>query len=182
MRQRTPFVLVFLAACTAAATRPVSTASDPIVMVDATGPVVHTQSSGITAQFNASPDSVFKALIAAYDELGMSGAVVDPSQRLVKRSNMAIARTFAGAGVASLFDCGSGISGPYAERGRIDMTVTSMVTPAGDAPSVTTTVEATVMPSDGTAAGRQRCVSRGGIEERIRRSIARSLGLSSGTR
>ncbi|NUQ21658.1 MAG: hypothetical protein HOQ09_11970 [Gemmatimonadaceae bacterium] len=178
---RTPLValLVACAACASTATTAGSTAvsANPEVLTDAHGNVLRTTDVAATTTVDAKPTDLLRALVASYDAVGVPADVVDPAQQLVSRTSMTMSRTFKGARLSALFDCGQGQFGPRADDGRVTLSIASRVVGSAAPVSLTTRVDASVMPNDGAASSRVRCGSRGILEERIRREAFRQLGI-----
>jgi hypothetical protein len=155
--------------------------TNPAVLIDQSGRVYRTTDSPTAASFATPPDSTFRALVAAYNTLGIEPTLVDPSGRVVARQHLVLRSTFRGKPLSSAFDCGNGQTGPRADQGRITVDVSSRVTSAGSGSAMSTTIDASLVPNDGVSRDPIRCVSHGGIEESLRKEVSMQLGLSTTT-
>lgn len=149
----------------------------PAVLVDQNGRIYRTTEGPATASFPTSPDSTFRALVAAYDTLGFQPTTIDPAQRIVAQQHLVLRSRFQGQPLSAAFDCGDGQFGPRADNGRITADITSRVVAAGSGSAVSTTIDASLVPNDGVSRDPIRCVSHGGIEEKLRREVSIELGV-----
>lgn len=172
-------LLALLAACASAPKAAPDT--NPAVLIDQNGRVYRTTESPTAAAFAASPDSTFRAVVAAYNALGIEPSTADAAERVVARQHLVLRSRFRGKPLSSAFDCGNGQTGPRADQGRITADVTSRVVGTGGGSSVSTSIDASLVPNDGVSRDPIRCVSHGGIEENLRKEIAMQLGLSTNT-
>jgi hypothetical protein len=170
---------LLVAAC--ASTPNAAPDTNPAVLIDQNGRVYRTTEAPAAASFAASPDSTFRAVVAAYNALGIEPSTVDPAGRVVARQHFVLRSRFQGKPLSSSFDCGNGQTGPRADQGRITADITSRVVGTGSGSSVSTTIDASLVPNDGASRDPIRCASHGGIEESLRKEIAMQLGLSSST-
>lgn len=167
-------------AVAACAARPPSAAAPnttPEVLVDQAGRVYRTTDSPAATSFITSPDSTFKAVLAAYTTLGLEPSTIDPVGRVVGRQHMLLRSRFQGQPLSAVFDCGAGQFGPRADQGRITADITTRVIPSGTGSSMSTMIQASLVPNDGASRDPIRCVSHGRIEERLRREVTLNLGL-----
>lgn len=172
--------LATIALVAACATTPSTNATPntaPEVLIDETGRVYRTTDAAATATFPRSADSTFRALSAAYSELGMAPSTVDPAQRLVARQRLILRSRFQGERLSSAFDCGTGQFGPRADEGRVTADITSRVVPTETGSTVTTSIQASLTANDGASRDPIRCVSNGKIEEKLRREVSNQLGV-----
>lgn len=175
-------LLALLALCGACGSTVASTARAPSattrdVLTDENGRVMRTVDLAATATIDANPADVVRALAASYEAVGIPANVVDPAQQLVSRTSMTLSRALRGDRLSVLFDCGQGQFGPRADDGRVTLGIASRVSGSAAPVSLTTRVDAALMPNDGAASSRIHCGSRGIIEERIRREVYRQLGI-----
>lgn len=150
----------------------------PQVLVDASGRVYRTSDTPAAASFVTPPDSTFKAVLAAYNTLGIDPTTVDPAGHVVAGQHMVLRSRFEGQPLSAVFDCGSGPLGPRADEGRISAEVTTHVVASGAGSAMSTMIKAFLTPNDGVSRDPIRCVSRGRIEERLRREVTTRLGLA----
>lgn len=171
------FATAFASACATTSTGAAAPNTTPEVLVDQDGRVYRTTDSPTAAAFATPPDSTFKAVVAAYTTLGLEPSTIDPAGRVVGRQHMLLRSRFQGEPLSAVFDCGAGQFGPRADQGRITADITTRVIAAGAGSSVSTMIQASLMPNDGASRDPIRCVSHGRIEERLRREVTLSLGL-----
>ena len=174
--------LLAVAAAACASTPNATPDTSPPVLIDPSGGVLRTTDAATTASFAAPPDSTFRAVVAAYNALGIEPLTIDPAGRVVGRQRFVLRSRFAGKPLSSFFDCGESQTGPRADQGRITADITSRIVGTGSGSSVATTIDASVVPNDGVSRDPIRCVSHGGIEENLRRQVSMQLGISPSTR
>jgi len=174
--------LLVLGAGACASTPNAAPDTNPAVLIDPSGGVLRTSEGAATASFAAPPDSTFRAVVAAYNALGIEPSTIDPAGRVVGRQHLVLRSRFAGKPLSSSFDCGATQTGPRADQGRITADITSRIIGTGSGSSVSTTIDASLVPNDGVSRDPIRCVSHGGIEENLRRQVSMQLGLSPSTR
>ena len=184
MRYAFPALLALCGACAPPGPTPGSAApaSTPEVMIDQRGKVYRTVDVANTTTMDAKPADVVRALAASYDAIGIPADVVDPARQLVSRSSITMARAFKGQRLSALFDCGQGQILAHADDGRVTFSLTSQVSGTAAPVSVTTRIDASVVPNDGTSSNRMRCASTGVLEERIRKQTLLQLGIAEVTR
>ena len=166
----------FSGACATTATSR-ATGTNPEVLVDANGDVYRTTDTPTATSFAASPDSTFKAAVAAYTALGVEPTTIDPSRRLVARQQMLLRSRFQGEALSTVFDCGVGQLGPRADQGRVVADFTTRIVASGSGSVMSTMIQASVTTNDGASHDPIRCVSRGEIEEQLRREVSIRLGI-----
>ena len=188
MRRSTPAihwiaraVLALATALTAGCARASASAAapdlSPAVLVDENGRVYRTTDGPAAIAFPTPPDSTFRAVVAGYTALGIEPAIVDPSGRIVARQHLLLRSRFQGQPLSAFFDCGAGMVGQRADQGRIFADITTRVIASGTGSSVSTMIQASLTPNDGASRDPIRCVSRGRIEEQLRREVTLTLGL-----
>jgi len=169
--------LALTTGCATASTSTAAPNTTPEVLVDQDGRVYRTTESPAATSFATSADSTFKAVVAAYTTLGLEPTTVDPAGRVVARQRMLLRSRFQGEPLSAVFDCGSGQFGPRADQGRITADITTRIISSGTGSSMSTMVQASLVPNDGASRDPIRCVSHGRIEERLRREVTLALGL-----
>ena len=176
---RTPAILLALlagAACASTATPP--PASDRVLAVDSDGTVIHQSTSDENARalFAAPATRVWPALVAAYTELGIQPTVSDRATGQYGNMGFVAPRRIFGKGLGQYFRCGSSMTGPLVETGRVYANVVSNLTDDGKGGTIVMThVSATLRRNEGTSGDPINCGSTGAIEEHIRTSVARHL-------
>lgn len=167
----------FITACATSSTSAAPPNTTPELLVDQDGRVYRTTDAPAAITFATAPDSTFKAVVAAYTTLGLEPSTIDPAARVVGRQHMLLRSRFQGEPLSAVFDCGAGQFGPRADQGRITADITTRVIASGSGSSMSTMIQASLMPDDGASHDPIRCVSPGRIEERLRREVTLSLGL-----
>lgn len=165
------------AACATSSSSAGAPNTTPEVLVDQDGRVYRTTDSPTATAFVTPPDSTFKAVVAAYTTLGLEPSTIDPASRVVGRQHMLLRSRFQGEPLSAVFDCGAGQFGPRADQGRITADITTRVIASGSGSSMSTMIQASLVPNDGASRDPIRCVSHGRIEERLRREVSINLGL-----
>ncbi|HEX2716961.1 MAG TPA: hypothetical protein VHM67_04725 [Gemmatimonadaceae bacterium] len=154
--------------------------TNPVVMIDENGRTFRSTQSGTVASFDAPIDSVWNAVLAAYSAMEMEANTLDRPGRTIGRNRLIIRRTFNGSRLSTFFSCGDDmVSGPNANNGEITANVVSHLEESGSSTSVATMVTANIRLYTGTSGGAIRCGSTGELEERLRKAIAKQLGVSS---
>lgn len=164
-------------ACVATSTSAAAPNTTPQVLVDQDGRVYRTTDAPTAVGFVTPPDSTFKAVVAAYTALGLEPSTIDPAARVVARQHLLLRSRFQGEPLSAVFDCGAGQLGPRADQGRISADITTRIIASGSGSSMSTMIQASLMPNDGASRDPIRCVSHGRIEERLRREVTLNLGL-----
>ena len=174
---RAVLVFAFIAGCARASTSAAAPDLTPAVLVDENGRVYRTTDGPAALNFPTSPDSTFRAVVAGYTALGIEPAIVDASGRIVARQHLLLRSRFQGQPLSAFFDCGVDMIGQRADQGRLVADFATRVVAAGTGSSVSTMIRASLTPNDGASRDPIRCVSRGRIEEQLRREITLTLGL-----
>jgi hypothetical protein len=181
MRRRRLFALspiLLLAACAPPGT-PATPAPDRVLAIDSDGRVIRrsTADDNARATIAAPVDKVWPALVLAYADLGIDPSVADRAAGRYGNGNFVAPRRMGGHQLSEFFSCGSGLTGPYIENGRLTANVVTTVQPGPDG---TTTLAATyasgtLRRNDGTSTDPIICASTGALEEAMRRAIERRL-------
>lgn len=146
-------------------------------VVDIDRGVYHSTDQGIAVNFNAPRDAVWKALLAAYDDVGLTGTATDTTNLVVSRKKVLIRNVFHGRRASQLFSCGETATGSaQADVGQIIADVRSQVVPGASATRVATLVDAWVIPDGGTSSNSLHCGSTGVLEGELHKALATRLG------
>ncbi|MGH7444748.1 MAG: hypothetical protein ACREKM_07730 [Longimicrobiales bacterium] len=116
-------------------------------------------------------DAVWDVLPAAYEAVGLPQPQLDRANGVALLEGHLARRRVGEERMSRLIECGSGMTGPYADRYRILLTVTTELRPDGDATHVFTRVTAIGGNTSGTG-GDVQCVSRGRLEAMIAKALA----------
>ena len=169
-------MLVFGAACAPPSTP--TPAPDRILAVDSDGRVLRRSTTDEMARvtFSAPMDKVWSALVLSYADLGIEPSVADRSAGRYGNGSFVAPRRLAGRPLAEFFSCGSGLTGPYIDAGRLTANVVTWIQSAPDgSTNATTHAIGTLRRNDGSSPEPIICASTGALEERLRRGIESRL-------
>ena len=146
-------------------------------IVDMDGGVYRLTDQGITASFPAARQDVWKALLGAYDDMGLSAEAADTTIWTVSRKKVVMRNVFKGTRTSRLFSCGETATGSsQADVGQIIANIRSQVTAAATGAHVASLVVAWVIPDGGTSSNALHCGSTGLLEAQLHKAIATRLG------
>ena len=168
--------LLFALACAPTATP--APAPERVLVVDSNGQQIRRSTADENARvsFKASMDKVWPALILSYADLGIEPSVADRATGRYGNGGFVAPRRMAGRPLAEFFSCGSGLTGPYIESGRLTANVVTTVQPAPDGTTTAVTyATGTLRRNDGTSTDPIVCASTGALEEQLRRGIETRL-------
>ena len=170
--------LLVAAGCAPVAT-PATPAPDRVLAVDANGTVIRRSTADENARITiAAPiDKVWPALVLAYAEMGIDPSVADRGAGRYGNGNFIAPRRIKGRPLAEFYNCGSGLTGPYIDNGRLTANVVTTIQP-GPEPGTTiasTYASGTLRRNDGTSTDPLICASTGALEEALRRAIERRV-------
>ena len=174
-------LLALLAAAAACAPTapPATPAPDRVLAVDANGDVIRRSTADEHSRFTvAAPiDKVWPALVLAYAEMGIEPAVVDREAGRYGNANFQAPRRINGRPLAQFYHCGSGLTGPNIDSGRLTANVVTTLRPGTEpGPTLASTyATGTLRRNDGTSTDPIVCASTGALEESLRQSIERRL-------
>ena len=124
----------------------------------------------------APPDAAFEALAEVYQEIGIEIAGIDAAARALNNPDLRISRRLGGERLSRYLSCGSGLTGAFADRFRIQMNILSQVTPGPEGTSVlNTTIQAFGVNPEGTSNTRVPCGSTYQLEYRIAEMVAEKV-------
>lgn len=173
MRTATLLALVLASSCGPAGSGPAPGAAIPPPSVTETGTgmdVVYSSSrSVVTDVVQATPEAAWAALPKAYADMGIPVREVSEASRTLGNSRLAISRRLGDTPLSRYLECGSGLTGPFADRYRIEMLIRTSIVPAdGGAVRVETYLEATGRNPEGSSNTGVPCAST----QRLERDIA----------
>lgn len=131
-------------------------------------------SNGATAITIPVPlDRSWKALSAAYGNLGITVAAADPASHTLGNHQVELRRKLKSERLSSFLDCGTGLDGyPHADEYAVTLDLVTQLTAAdNDGTTVRTLVSATATPVSGLASDPVQCVSNGTLEQRIAKLV-----------
>lgn len=161
------FFLVLLAGCASGGAR---TAPDRVVMETSAGMTRRTGNPVVEVEVALPPDTAFTLIKAAYERIGVEVKSVDPVTRRVGNSNFILRREFGGTPLSAYFDCGDGLTGPFADRARVFVSLMSTVHAKGGGAVITTVLEATAQ-DVATSSDRKHCGTTGKFESQLREAV-----------
>jgi hypothetical protein len=177
MRRRVFQLALSPALLAALACAPVATptpAPERVLAVDSDGRVIRrsTADENSRVTFKAPIDKVWPALVLAYADLGIEPSVADRGAGRYGNGNFVAPKRIAGKPLAEFFSCGSGLTGPYIDQGRLTANVVTTVQAAPDGTTTSVTyASGSLRRNDGTSTDPIVCSSTGALEEQMRRSI-----------
>jgi hypothetical protein len=128
-----------------------------------------TQGAAAPAQaLSATPAETWRAVAAAYKELGIPLTVADSATHVIGARNVPVRRQLADERISHWLDCGTGAMG-LKNADAYSVSLSAMTTVTAQAPgstAVQTVIEASAA-GDGSSEGRVRCASTGQLERRI---------------
>lgn len=147
-------------------------------VIDANRDVYRQTEQGVPILFNASRDSVWKALVGAYSDIGLLPDAADTSVWAVGRSKITMRGAYKGSRTSALFSCGETATGSsQADVGQVIANMRSQITNAGASTRVSTLVDAWVIPDGGTSSNALHCGSTGILEAKLHKAVAARLGI-----
>lgn len=170
-----PVLLVALACAPTATPTP---APERVLAVDSDGRVIRRSTADENARtsFNASMDKVWPALILSYADLGIQPSVADRAAGRYGNGNFLAPRRIGGRPLSDFFSCGSGLTGPYIDSGRLMANLVTTLQPAPDGTTTAVTyASGTLRRNDGASSEPIVCASTGALEEQLRRGIEARL-------
>lgn len=165
--------------CASAGTTPGSIAAptERIVATDNENVYRTTVPPNAKVSLAVAPSRAFDALKAAYEELGIPPATIDPATARIGNTNFWKSRRLADQPISTYLNCGDTLTGPAADVYRIYMSLISAVRPDGKGGSeLETAFTGQARNMDGASGDRVACGSTGRLEERIQKIILAKTG------
>jgi hypothetical protein len=167
---------VLLAACASSGTS--TPAPERVLAVDSDGKVIRRSTADENARvsFSAPVERVWPALVLAYADAGIEPSVADRAEGRYGNPNFPAKKRMAGRQLSEFFNCGSGLTGPYIDQGRMTATVVTTIqaTPEGTTSAVTY-ASGSLRRNEGTSSDPMVCASTGALEEFLRQRIEARL-------
>lgn len=174
-----PFVLLALAGCASRSTSTDLTRARterPLIVDDALITTTN-ETRGIGGTVDAPPEKVWRALTAAYVELGIETRTYDPASGQIGNLNVRLIRRLNGVPLSTYFDCGTGFSGANADDHRLRVNVISYMRAQDTGRMlVETQVQAFATNVEGTSRHEFACTSKGALEGRILEFVRTHIG------
>lgn len=165
-------------ACAQAAPTP-APGPDRVLVVDTDGSVIHqsTADENSRSTYAAPPSKVWPALVLAYTTLGIEPTTNDRSTGQYGNAGFVVPRRIAGRPIAAFFSCGSSLTGPRIDSGRVYGIVMSVLSADGAGGSVVMThVNGTLRMNSGSSSDPINCSSTGELEQLLQKNINEALG------
>ena len=132
---------------------------------------------GIAVTFDAPRDTVWRALVAAYGDIGLLPEAADTTIWAVTRTKIPMRGVYKGTRTSRLFSCGETAAGTsQADAGQVVASLRSQITVNGIGTKVSTLVDAWVIPDGGTSSNALHCGSTGLLEAQLHKAVASRLG------
>lgn len=179
IRRTTLAVAVCVVALSGACASTPSGTERKTVMVDENRRVFRATEQGTRMTFRSPRDSVWRAVVGAYTDLGLPPEVADTATWVVARMKIPMRRVYSGMRTSTLFSCGETITGgSNADNGQIVASARSQIISGNDSTTrIATMVDAYVIPDGGTSSNALHCGSTGAMEARLHKAIGARLGL-----
>jgi hypothetical protein len=115
--------------------------------------------------------SAWAALPAVYERLGMNGSVLNPDENLFGFRHVRAFRSLGDTRMSRLVNCGHQLIGDSGSL-EIQLTVMTILEPAGAGSTVRTWVDATARDQSGSGTAPVQCASTGWLEREIARGLS----------
>lgn len=161
------------AGCTAAPpSEPASTpriiANDPDGFVVSTGTVTTFTNAAVRATLAAPPEATMRALLAAYEQLGIEVTLIDPPGRRIGNPGFSARGTLNRRALSDYLSCGETLSGVRANTHRVSISLVSTVRPQETSSLVDTRLQASVVDrATGNNTDVQPCHTTGLLEKSL---------------
>jgi len=163
-----------LIACAGASTQTPSPNERVLATTDV-GTVRSHDANAADSVIEATPDVVFSALAAAYQDLGIEVKFLNSATRQIGNKRFSKMYDLGGVRLSKYVGCGSTETGPAADNYRVTMSIVSQVTPSGTGSRVST--QLTAYAEDlGSSKGTLSCLTLGALEQRINQLTVRHVG------
>ena len=163
-----------LISCAGASTQSSSPNERVLATMDV-GTVRAHDASTADSTIEATPDVVFSAVAAAYQDLGIEVRFLNSTARQIGNKRFSKMYDLAGVHLSKYVGCGSTETGPVADTYRVTMSIVSQVTPSGTGSRVST--QLTAYAEDlGSSKGTLSCLTLGALEQRINQLTVKHVG------
>lgn len=132
-----------------------------------------------THWIRTAPDSVWSALPAVYETLGVTPLTIDREAGLYGNRDVRLSR-IAGERLSRFFDCGRNpIGAPVANTASVQLDILTAISPSGNGTEVTNRFDARARSRSGSSSEVQ-CTSTGALEELMMTRLRELTGTTSG--
>jgi hypothetical protein len=125
---------------------------------------------------HARADSVYLAVMRAFDDLGIPVGRTDAKGGIIGSERFERQRVLAGSPMAKSFDCGEGPSGAVANLFRLEVAVVAWVAPSDGGTKLGLATVASGRDVSGVFRNPKECASTGGLELKILDRVKRLTG------
>ncbi len=171
--------LAFLATACASGTGGASSSStrDRVLITGADGTVVRqTSDVNVAMSFEAPMDRVWNAVVATYDDVGIQANTADRAAGRYGVVNFPVPNQLRSVSVGQLFSCGSNLTGPNVNQGRVRADViTTLTARSGGGTNAAMLVTGVLRKFDASSTDPITCQSTGRLESLMQKSIERKL-------
>ena len=142
--------------------------------------VVNRKTRVVSSTVSLDPDRTWRALMAAYRDLGIPLGSIDTEARNLGNPALTAQGHLAGAPLSVFLNCGTLLGGPIANTHRIQMSIASSLHPVGtDSTRIETRIAASAI-DPSSSANPATCTTTGTLEKRIvARTFVSVLGQAS---
>ncbi|HSW28621.1 MAG TPA: hypothetical protein VLH75_03910 [Longimicrobiales bacterium] len=174
-------MLPLASACGSPGTAPAPGAATPPPSITGGGTtldVSYSTSHGVvTDAVPVTPEAAWEALPKAYADLGIPVREVSETSRTLGNSRLAISRRLGDAPLSRYLECGSNLTGPFADRYRIEMLIRTSIVPAdAGGVRVESYLEATGRNPEGSSNTGVACATTQRLEREIARRVRTHAG------
>lgn len=159
-----------------------STGADPDPVRASRPPSISTTGSGVDINIpperaivgetiQAPPASVWAALVQAWADLGLEATERSDATFMLGNPRLILSRRLGNTPLSRYLECGSGMTGPFADSHRIEMFIRSSVVPLTGGSRVDTYIEARARNREGSSNTAVACSS----SQRLEREIAEKV-------
>lgn len=174
-------VLAWAAACSSSGSAPVPGAAAAVPTITSTGTdldVNFNPSRGVVIDvIHATPEAVWAVLPKAYADVGIPVREVSDASRTLGNPRFLVSRRLGDTPLSRYLECGSGITGPFADRYRIEMLIRTAVVPDPQGGvHVETYVDAKGRNPEGSSNTQVACASTQHLEREIAQRVRALAG------
>ena len=131
----------------------------------------------VTDAVPATPEAAWEALAKAYADLGIPVREVSEVSRTLGNSRLAISRRLGDVPLSRYLECGSNLTGPFADRYRIEMLIRTSIVPAdAGGVRVESYIEATGRNPEGSSNTSVACATTQRLEREIAGRVRAHVG------
>jgi hypothetical protein len=181
MRMTALLALVLASACGSPGSGPGPGAAGPPPSISGAGTTLDvrfTPSRDVVSDaVQATPEAAWDALPKAYADLGIPVREVADASRTLGNSRFVISRRLGETPLSRYLECGSGLTGPFADRYRVEMLIRTSIVPAETGGvRVDTYVEASARNPEGSSNTGVACATTHRLEREIAERVRFHVG------